>query len=65
MVDRRIRAEFALEAFLPLVSFLVDFQDVSIRERFPALVARQGLLAHVLLLLVLLHVKLSSKGHTT
>ena len=63
--DRGVGAEVALEAFLPLVSFLVNFQVVSIRERFPALVARQGLLAHVLLLQVLLHVKLSSKGHTT
>ena len=65
MVDRRIRADFALKALLPLVSFLVDFQVVSIRERFPTLGARQGLLTHVLLLLVLFHVKLSSKGHTT
>ena len=47
------------------MSFLMNIQAVAIREGFPALVARQGLLAHVLLLQVLLHVKLSSKGHTT
>ena len=32
--DRRVRAEVALEAFLPLVSFLVNLEGVTIREGF-------------------------------
>ena len=32
--DRRVGAEVALEAFLPLVSFLVNLEGVPIREGF-------------------------------